>query len=73
MLALVHDGSLWLREPILITYMIIQCITKLTYKGADPAKEFGGKSGEKELADKMKVEFGLIKNPRRYYIHSIED
>lgn len=56
-----HDGCLWLDEPIPITNMFIHRITKLPYKGVDPAKEFGGKNGEKELTDKMKMEFGLIK------------
>lgn len=39
----------------------------------DPAKEFGGNSGEKKLDDKMKVEFGLVKKSCKYFIHSIQD
>jgi len=46
---------------------------KLPYKGADPAKEFGGKGGEKELVDRMKIEFGLSKKSGGYSIHSIQD
>ena len=70
-LALVHDGCLWLVETIPITDMLIHRITKFTYKGVEPAKEFGGKRKEKELADRMKIEFGLIKKSHRYSIHSI--
>lgn len=47
LLNLVHDGCLWLGEPIPITDMLIHIITKLPYKGADPAKEFVRKSIEK--------------------------
>ena len=47
LLALVHYGCLWLREPIPATDILIHSITKLPYKGADPAKEFEGKSGER--------------------------
>jgi len=71
LLTLVHDGCLWPGDPILITNMLIHQITNLHYKGADPTKEFGGKSGEKYLANKMKAEYGLIKKSHRYYIHSI--
>lgn len=73
LLMLVHDGCLWPREPIPIIDMLIHRITNPIYKGADLAKEFGGKSGERELVDKMKVEFGLIKNSCRYYIRTIQD
>lgn len=70
---LVHDGYLWLGEPIPITDMLIHRITKFPYKGVDLAKEFGGKSKEKELENRMKIEFGLIKNARRYSIYSTQD
>lgn len=61
LLTLVHDGCLWLSEPIPITDMLIHRITKLPYKGANLANKFKGKSKEKELVDKMKNKFGLIK------------
>lgn len=73
LLTLVHDECLWLGEPIPITDMLIQRITKLWYMGENPAKEFGGKSREKELADKMKNKFGLIKKSRGQSITSISD
>jgi len=53
--------------------MLIHRITKFPYKGVDLAKEFGGKSKEKELENRMKIEFGLIKNARRYSIYSTQD
>lgn len=39
----------------------------------NPSKEFVGKSGENELADKMKEKYDLIKNSSIYYIRSIQD
>lgn len=56
-----------------ITDMSIHKITKLRYKGAKPAKEFRGKTREKEFIDKMKKEFGLIKKSCGYSITSILD
>lgn len=38
LLALLHDGCLWLGEPIHITNMLIHRIAKFPYKGVDPAK-----------------------------------
>lgn len=73
LLALVHDGCLCLGEPITIMDMLIHRIKNLPYKGVDPAKEFGGKSGEKEMEDKMKAEFGLVNKSCGYSIHSIKD
>jgi len=61
-LVLVHDGCLWLGEPIPIIDMLIHKITNFPYKWMDPAKEFGGKSKEKEIADKIKTKFQLVKN-----------
>lgn len=72
LLVLVHDGCLWLGEPIPIIDILIHRITEFPCKGVDPTKEFGGESGEKELADKMKLEFGLVKKSHRYSIHFIQ-
>jgi len=58
---IVHDGCLWLGEPIPIMNMLIHIMTQQPYKGANPAKEFGGKTREKELTDKMKKEYELLK------------
>lgn len=73
LIALVHDGCLWISENIPITNILIHRITKLPYKGADLDKDFGGKIKEKKLVDKMKTKFGLIKKLHRYSIHSIQD
>jgi len=61
LLILVHDGFLWLGGPIPITDMLIHKITHLPYKGANPAKDFGGNNGEKDLAERMKRDYGLLK------------
>jgi len=61
LLTLVHNGCLWLGQPIPITDMLIHKITQRPYKGVNPAKEFGGKTGEKYLAEKMKKDYGLLK------------
>ncbi len=52
--------------------MLIHRITRLRYKGANPAKEFGGKTGE-NVAEKMKKAYGLLKKSRGYSILSIID
>lgn len=71
LLTLVHDGCLWLGEPIPITDMLIHHITRFPNQGVDPAEEFGGKSKEKKLIDRMKGEFGLVKKLNGYTVHSI--
>ena len=68
-----HAGCLWIGEPIHITDMLINRITNLPYKGADPTEEFVGNNKEKDLSNKMKNKFWLIKKSRGYSIHSIED
>lgn len=61
LLTLVHDGCLWLGGPIPITGMLIHRITHLSYKGLNLAKEFCKMIGEKDLAERMKKEFVLVK------------
>ena len=41
--------------------MLIHRIIHLPYDGLNPAKEFGGKTREKDLAERMKKEFNLGK------------
>ena len=41
--------------------MLIHRIMWLPHKGVNPTKEFGGKIVEKELADKMKKDYNLLK------------
>ena len=54
LLALVHDSCLLLEGPIPITNMLIHRIIHLYYKGMNPAKEFGGKIGKKDIVEIMK-------------------
>jgi len=52
-----HFGArwvLWLGGHIPITDMLIHRITHLPHEALNPTKEFGGKTGEKELVERMK-------------------
>ena len=60
---MVHDGCLWLAEPIPIIDRLIHRITWLPYIGENPAMMFGRKGGELALAEVMKEKFKLIKKP----------
>ena len=53
--------------------MLIHQITLLPHSGLNPAKEFGGKTSERDLAKKMKEKFKLVKKPHEYSITSITD
>ena len=66
-----HDGCLWLEEPITITDRLIRRITRLPYTGENAAMIFGGKGGEQALAEAMKENFKLVKKPCGYSISSI--
>ena len=61
LLCLVHDGCMWLEEPILITDMLIHRITRLLHVGENQTMAFGGKAGERDLAEEMKDKFKLAK------------
>jgi len=69
----VHDGCLWLGIPIPITDILIHKITHLPHEALNPAKEFRGKVGKRDLAKKMKKNFELVKKPRSYSIMSINN
>jgi len=73
LLTLVNDGFLWLGGPIPITDMLIHGITHLPHEGLNPAKEFGGKTREKELFERMKKDSELVKKPCGYSISFISD
>lgn len=73
MLALVHDGFLWLSTPIPINDLFIWRITTIPYQGVNPADAFVRKSHEKNLADEMKNDFGLVKKSRGYNISYVND
>lgn len=70
-LCLVHDGCLWLEEPIRITNMLIHMITWLPHLGLNLTMELGRKIGEHDLAEKMKDKFKLVKKLHGYSISSI--
>ena len=73
LLCLVHDGCLWLDEPIPITDMLIHKITCLPYSAENPVMIFGGKGGEQALVESMKEKFKLVKKSRGYAISNICD
>lgn len=72
-LCLVHDGCLWLEEPIPIIDKLIHKITWLPYIVENSAMTFGGKGGKHALAEAMKEKFKLVKKLRGYAISSISD
>lgn len=45
----------------------------LPHQGVDAVEAFAGKTKEKQLADKMKSEFNLVKKSHGYSIRSIKD
>jgi len=53
--------------------MLIHRITHLPHEGLNSAKEFGGKTGEKELVEHMKKYYELVKKARGYSILSINN
>ena len=73
LLTLVHNGCLWIGMPIPITHILIHRITHLPHEGLNPAKEFGRKTSERELAEQMKKKIELIKKPHGYSITSINN
>lgn len=73
LLCLMHDGCLWLEDPIPITKILIHRNTQLLHSGLNSAMEFGGKIGERDLAEQMKHKFKFVKKPHNYSISSITD
>lgn len=73
LLCLVHNGCLWLEEPIPITNRLILRITWMPYTRENLAMMFGEKGGEHALAEAMKDKLKLMKKPRGYAISSIYD
>ena len=61
LLCLVHDGYLWLEEPIPITMELIHRISWLPCTGKEPA-EIAGISGDLAIAEAMKKKYKLEKN-----------
>ena len=59
--------------PIPITDMNIHKITHLSHEGLNLDKEFGRNTGEKELVERMKQDYELVKKLRENSIFSISD
>lgn len=73
LLCLVHDGFLWLEQPIPITNRFIHRIMRLPYTREHMAMIFGEKGGEQALMESMKEKFKLVKKLPRSAISSIYD
>ena len=62
LLALVHDGYLWIRnQKITINRELIHQITGLLTEGPEPSIDFLEKHEDVKLAHSMKERFGLTK------------
>lgn len=72
LLCLVHDGYLWLEEPIPITTDLIHRISRLPYKGKD-LTAIAKKGSDLALAESMKAKYKLEIKKRGYAISSIKD
>jgi len=73
LLCLVHDGCLWLEEPIPIMADLIHRISCLTCKGEDLADILKGKSSDLAVAEAMKRKYKLAKKKWGYAISSMSD
>lgn len=69
---MVHDGYLWLEDPIPIMVDLIHRISQLPCKGKDPMT-IAGKSNNFALVEAMKTKYKLEKKRRGYVITSIKD
>ena len=72
LLCLVHNGYLWLEEPIPITAELIHRISRLPCTRRDPV-EIVGTSGDLVIAEVMKKKYKLEKKQRGYVITSIQN
>ena len=73
LLALVHDGYLWIgNQKITINGELIHRITSFPKEGPDPGIEFVGKHEDTKLAQLMKERFGLTKGKQGYKTSTIQ-
>jgi len=72
LLFLVHDGYLWLEDPILIMVELIHRISWLSCAGRDPM-EIAGIGGDLIIIEAMKKKYKLEKKQRGYVITSIQN
>lgn len=73
LLCLVHDGCLWLEEPIPIMKHLIHHVTRLPCKGEDPEAISDGKRSDLVVAEAMKKKYRLEKKKRSHTISSINN
>ena len=73
LLALVHDGHLWIEDQrIPINGDLVNRIIGLPKEGPDTGIEFIGKHEDTKLAQHMKERFGLTKGKRGYQTSTIQ-
>ena len=68
-----HDGCLWLEDPIPIVTELIHHVSWLPYKGEDPAAISEGKGSDLAIAEAMKKKYKLENKKRGYTISSLKD
>ena len=74
LLALVHDGHLWIGDKkIPINGELIQRIIGLPIAGPDPVTEFPSKHEDTKLVQTMKEGFSLTKGKRGYHTSTIQE
>lgn len=73
LLCLVHDGYLWLEDPIPITADLIHYIFQLQYKGKDPTTIADGKGSDLALGEPMEMKYKVEKKKRGYVVSNIKD
>ncbi len=59
LLCLVHDGYLWLEDPIPITIDLIHHISRLPYKGKDLARIVNSPTLTEKIIERCEVHFAL--------------
>ena len=64
LLCLVHDGCLWLEDPIPITGDLIHHISRLPCTVEDPVEISEGKASDLAIAKAMKKKYKLEKKKR---------
>lgn len=73
LLCLVRDGYLWIEEPIPIMENLIHHVSRLPYKGKDPATIVEGKGSDLALVQATKTKYKLEKKKRGLAISSIKE
>ena len=72
LLALVHDGNLWIQDRIPIDVALIHRITGLPMEGPNPMLRMGRKY-EQKIADKVHEDYHVVWNTRGFMINTISD